>query len=45
MREMSGYLGWYDSPAEAQEAKEEFFSRSHIPGVMGIIDGTHVPIR
>ena len=39
IREMQGHLGWYSTPAEAQEAKEEFFKKSHIPGVMGIIDG------
>ena len=37
IEEMQDYLGWYSTQAEAQEAKEEFFKKSHIPGIMGII--------
>ena len=39
------YLGWYETDAAAQAAKEEFFSKSKIPGIVGIIDGTHIPIQ
>ena len=38
------YLGWYQSEAEERAAKQEFFAKSKIPGIVGIIDGTHIPI-
>ena len=44
LKQMSDYLGWYETEAAATEAKEEFFSKSRIPGIVGIIDGTHIPL-
>jgi hypothetical protein len=36
------YLGWYNSPQAKQEARSAFCQLSGIPGVLGIVDGTHV---
>ena len=45
IEEMHEWVGWYETDEEAQEAKEEFFSKSRIPGITGIIDGTHIAIK
>ena len=45
IEQMAEYLGWYETEAAARSAKEEFFSKSKIPGIVGIIDGTHIPIQ
>ena len=41
----SEYIKFPRSHHEIQTAQQEFYQYSNFPGVIGAIDGTHIPIR
>jgi hypothetical protein len=42
---MKNEICWYPTQQAMMDAQAEFYRMSGIPGILGIIDGTHIPIK